>query len=290
MESCTCIHHIARRLTLFIADHECNRSRAHVAPFRGKASRPEILDLFMRRVGLWALVGQSKTSTTVATPLILCRCLQIMTSSFGASYKKHLSMKSRPPKVTQVMTGLNILAALFAISFQCAAIAAYDDKFTVCDSETFGTPNPNDCAQAMFWIPYINAPASQSPDARAMRVFSELQYQNPPFKDIIKTQKFVPRGIEQVPRIWKYGTWVSSATFTSVKGTWIDQVASNPGSCAVALVTQPYGGGWPGSPHPTIRGEFVGTWEGYNKMVGRVQKKCLQQRTLQGGYTPWISK
>ena len=105
--------------------------------------------------------------------------------------------------VMRVLYILNNMT-LFASFLQGRAVSAYDDKFTICDSETFGTPNPNDCAQAMFWIPYINAPASQSPDAKALRVFSEPQYQDPPFKEIIKTQKYAPRGIEQVPKVWKY--------------------------------------------------------------------------------------
>ena len=58
----------------------------------------------------------------------------------------------------------------------------------------------------------------------------------------------------------------------------------------MALVTQPYGGEWPRGSSPIIKGEFVATWEGYIKMVGRVRKKCLQQRNPQGGYTPWVSK
>ncbi|KAL9010336.1 MAG: hypothetical protein Q9173_004720 [Seirophora scorigena] len=105
--------------------------------------------------------------------------------------------------------------------------AAPKDPFTICDKNVFGAPNPYDCEQAMFWIPYINAPASSSRDAKAMRLFSEPQLQKPPFKEIVKNQKYAPRGIEQLPKVWKY----------------------------LAAVTQPY---QPRVHYPvTVKGEFV---------------------------------
>ncbi|KAL8649329.1 MAG: hypothetical protein Q9210_004463 [Variospora velana] len=65
-------------------------------------------------------------------------------------------------------------------------LAAPPDRNTLSNKNVFGTPDPADCAQAMFWIPYLNAPASTSQDAKAPWLFSEPQFQNPPFKKTIK--------------------------------------------------------------------------------------------------------
>lgn len=105
---------------------------------------------------------------------------------------------SRPRRLSTAITTILLLIS-------CTS-AAPKDPFTVCDKNVFGAPNPYDCEQAMFWIPYINAPASSSRDAKAMRIFSEPQLQKPPFKEIVKDQVYAPRGIEQLPKVWKYRT------------------------------------------------------------------------------------
>ena len=73
----------------------------------------------------------------------------------------------------------------------------------LCDKGLFVTPKIQDCYQAMFWIPYINRPAKDTPDASALRIFAEPQYLNPPFKAV--KNPYAPKAIVQLPKIWKYG-------------------------------------------------------------------------------------
>jgi len=72
-----------------------------------------------------------------------------------------------------------------------------------CDRVRFGTPNPEDCKEAMFWIPYHNKPASTYSDAKAFRLYVEPRRLDPPFRDV--KDPYPPRAIVQMPRIWKYG-------------------------------------------------------------------------------------
>lgn len=74
----------------------------------------------------------------------------------------------------------------------------------LCDKDLFGTPNVDDCYHAMFWIPYMNSPAKQSPAATANRLFAEPQHLDPPFSAV--KNKWAPNAIVQLPRIWKFGT------------------------------------------------------------------------------------
>ena len=74
----------------------------------------------------------------------------------------------------------------------------------LCDKDLFGAPKLEDCYQAMFWIPYINQPAKDSPDAKAFRVFAEPQFLNPPFSAV--KNPYAPKAIVQLPKIWKHGT------------------------------------------------------------------------------------
>ena len=55
----------------------------------------------------------------------------------------------------------------------------------------------------MFWIPYINPPARDSPDANAYRIFAEPQFQTPPFGAV--KNPYAPHAIVQLPKIWKHG-------------------------------------------------------------------------------------
>ena len=77
----------------------------------------------------------------------------------------------------------------------------------LCDKDLFGRPKLEDCYQAMFWIPFINPPGNDSPDARAIRIFAEPQYLDPPFKAV--KNPLSPKAIVQLPKIWKHGTFLS---------------------------------------------------------------------------------
>lgn len=80
----------------------------------------------------------------------------------------------------------------------------------LCDKDLFGSPNIKDCYEAMFWIPYINAPVKDTPDAKALRIFAEPQFLDPPFKAV--KNPFAPKAIVQLPKVWKFGmsTWIRS--------------------------------------------------------------------------------
>ena len=73
----------------------------------------------------------------------------------------------------------------------------------LCDKDLFGTPRLEDCYKAMFWIPYINSPAKDTPDAKALRIFAEPQFHSPPFKALKNPS--APKAIVQLPKIWKSG-------------------------------------------------------------------------------------
>ena len=73
----------------------------------------------------------------------------------------------------------------------------------LCDKDLYGTPNMQDCYEAMFWIPYINPPARDSPEAKAFRIFAEPQFQSPPFGAV--KNPYAPNAIVQLPKIWKHG-------------------------------------------------------------------------------------
>ena len=72
-----------------------------------------------------------------------------------------------------------------------------------CSKDLYGTPNIQDCYEAMFWIPYINPPGRYSPDAQAFRIFAEPQFQSPPFGAV--QNPYAPKAIVQLPKIWKHG-------------------------------------------------------------------------------------
>ena len=72
----------------------------------------------------------------------------------------------------------------------------------LCDKDLFGTPRVEDCYEAMFWIPYINKPAKDTPDAKALRIFAEPQFLDPPFKAV--KNPYAPKAIVQLPKIWKF--------------------------------------------------------------------------------------
>ena len=167
----------------------------------------------------------------------------------------------------------------------------------LCDKNLFGAPKLEDCYQAMFWIPYINQPAKDSPDAKASRMFAEPQFLNPPF-NVVKNH-YAPKAIVQLPKIWKHGTSTPTkddlADLTALKHRRVraaEYYLDYIGSCQIALVLQPYGRR--GDQPPELKPEFREKWSDVVNQVLRL-RPCLQppkglEQTPQGRYAPLISK
>ncbi len=115
----------------------------------------------------------------------------------------------------------NCLFALTRWAFWCyllchCAIAIPDqlrEYETLCDGGMFGAPNPHDCYDAMFSVPYRNVPGLDSPDAKATRIFAEPQYLSPPFSAL--ENAYAPKAIVQLPKMWKSGTSMHRRSLTN---------------------------------------------------------------------------
>ena len=81
---------------------------------------------------------------------------------------------------------------------------------TFCEAGIYGTPNIQDCRQALTWIPYIQE--SDSNQAAQPRIFAEPQYMLPPFNGVYNAHR--PSAIVQVPKIWKHSTYLSYPRIT----------------------------------------------------------------------------
>ena len=55
----------------------------------------------------------------------------------------------------------------------------------------------------MVWIPYMNPPGRDSPEANAFRIFADPEFQSPPFGAV--PNPYAPKAIVQLPKIWKHG-------------------------------------------------------------------------------------
>ena len=106
-----------------------------------------------------------------------------------------MGYKSTPRMLTWVLLSFLIYSAV-AMPNELQASSP------ICNRDLFGTPDAQDCYQAMFWVPYINQPARDSGDAKATRVFAEPQYLTPPFGAV--KNAYAPKAIVQLPKIWKY--------------------------------------------------------------------------------------
>ncbi len=74
----------------------------------------------------------------------------------------------------------------------------------VCNSEVYGSPNQQDCAQALRNIPFATSGPS-SPSSLQSHIFAEPQYMDPPFGGI--DNMFPSHAIVQLPKIWKRSTF-----------------------------------------------------------------------------------
>ncbi|CAD6587387.1 MAG: hypothetical protein ASARMPRED_003080 [Alectoria sarmentosa] len=95
------------------------------------------------------------------------------------------------------------LLYFFLVNSAVASPKPLPANLPLCDKNLFGAPKLEDCYQAMFWIPYINQPAKDSPDAKASRMFAEPQFLNPSFNAV--KNPYAPKAIVQLPKIWE--TW-----------------------------------------------------------------------------------
>ena len=82
----------------------------------------------------------------------------------------------------------------------------------ICSDELYGNPKVDDCEQALLEIPF----AKESPRSYLSRhphVFTEPQYQQPPFRQV--TNNYRPEAVIQLPKIWKHGeSYSQRSTFT----------------------------------------------------------------------------
>lgn len=77
----------------------------------------------------------------------------------------------------------------------------------VCLADIYGVPNYRDCMQARLSMPFARDPGGRSYPRRP-ELFSEPQYLLPPFTRI--HNRYQPRPISQLPKIWRYSTLVSN--------------------------------------------------------------------------------
>ena len=168
----------------------------------------------------------------------------------------------------------------------------------LCERDLFGTPHTQDCYQAMFWVPYINPPARDSPDAKAPRNFAEPQYLDPPFSAV--KNAYAPKAIVQLPKIWKFSTSLgirglpNNAPFPRWRCLVTSLIVLTSSqflleSCIIALVPQPYIRGWPR--HLELKPIFRAKWSDVVNTVLRI-RPCLSPRAgpPSGGYTPLLSR
>lgn len=79
-----------------------------------------------------------------------------------------------------------------------------------CDRKLYGTPNIDDCFEAMDAIPYFNDPRgySDNNEATALRTFVEPQSLKPAFSAVTNSNRKqrnagAPLALVQLPKIWR---------------------------------------------------------------------------------------
>lgn len=136
-------------------------------------------------------------------PKVIYGVPHIISHAFNSGEtRSHIPAHSMWHKQAFVFTRLGLLMVFLT---RCALTSPnpLQVDYPLCDKDLFGTPKMEDCYQAMFWIPYINRPAKDTPDARAPRIFAEPQFLVPPFKAV--KNPYAPKAIVQLPKIWKHG-------------------------------------------------------------------------------------
>lgn len=152
---------------------------------------------------------------------------------------------------------------------------------TFCHAGIYGTPNVQDCLQALNWIPYARL-APSYPLSQQPHVFSEPQFLQPPFSSL--DNPYRPSAIIQLPKIYKHSesipTWMKRPPYTLMcqYSDYHDQ-----DSCRVAIVSQGTLGAI-GARKPI----FVASWRRIMDQAARL-RVCLNGNSPQGGYTPFQS-
>lgn len=72
-----------------------------------------------------------------------------------------------------------------------------------CSTAIYGIPNYRDCVSALRSMPFAQEP-STSINSRRFQLWSEPQYLQTPFAAVYNRYK--PRPINQLPKIWRYST------------------------------------------------------------------------------------
>ncbi|MCJ1456316.1 hypothetical protein MMC28_006677 [Mycoblastus sanguinarius] len=86
---------------------------------------------------------------------------------------------------------------LSLVLYACRALSL------LCNPEIYGIPDPADCLNAYYEIPYANQPPATSP-AQQRQLFCEPQFLSPPFKSVLN--RYSPLPIVQLPKIWRHKT------------------------------------------------------------------------------------
>lgn len=74
-----------------------------------------------------------------------------------------------------------------------------------CSASVYGTPDLQDCIQALSWIPYAQKSPSD-PGSQQIRVFAEPQYLRTPFGAL--NNGYRPHAIVQLPKPWKHSKYI----------------------------------------------------------------------------------
>ena len=74
-----------------------------------------------------------------------------------------------------------------------------------CSASVYGTPDVQDCIQALSWIPYAQESPSD-PRSQQIRIFAEPQYLRTPFGAL--NNGYRPHAIVQLPKTWKHSKYI----------------------------------------------------------------------------------
>lgn len=120
----------------------------------------------------------------------------------------------------------------------------------ICNGLLYGTPNINDCEQALLEIPFAREGSSSR--SQTPQLFAEPRFQSPPFHLI--TNNLRPQAIVQLPKIWKHN------------------------SCRIALISQGV------SASRVYRPIFTTRWQNIIEQSAQL-RSCFSFKPPKGGWT-----
>ena len=154
----------------------------------------------------------------------------------------------------------------------------------ICSQTTYGTPNPDDCAQALLEIPFAKN-TMPSGEARLFHLFTEPQFQLPPFHRV--TNNFRPQAIIQLPKFWKHSTsqhphfTIDNPPCCILRRTNRTSISE---SCRIALMSRS-----PGGSSKVVGQRFSAGWAGIIDRSAQL-RGCLAFSPARGGWTTMQSK